>query len=133
MNVQTRQGSPVDSPDTADAVLVEQRFARYERQVAPQRLRNEHPVEGVAMGAGQSSRVCSVFNGDGQLFKALVGNGSGDVVRKGFGARKLAETMLGGNLPADAALISMSFDSSPMARRAMTGSRSLPASHHMNA
>ncbi len=34
---------------------------------------------------------------------------------------------------ADAALTSFSFDSFPMARRAATGNRSFPASHHMKA
>ena len=120
-------------PKPPDAVAVEHRFVGYERNVAGQRLGDEHPVEGVAVELRQGPGARGVVHGDGQFFKTLSAIAPA-------GSRAISAAS--GNLPsrclvaishAEAALISTSFDWSPMARRAAGGNRRFPASHHKNA
>ena len=88
-----------DLPEPADAVPVEQGFVGYERNVASQRLGDEHPVEGVAVELRQGPGARGVVHGDGQFLETLAGDGPGKVQGYSRGLRKLAKPMFGGNLP----------------------------------
>ena len=86
-------------PESVNPVLVEASFVRYENEVVRQCLGDEHAVEGVSVGTGQSSSTDSVCHGYRQFRETLVCDGSGNVGGDQFAARQFAEPMLGGDLP----------------------------------
>ena len=66
-------------PESANAVPVEQWFIRYENEVVRQRLGDEHAVERVSVGAGQSAGAGGVCHGYRQFRETLLRDSPGNV------------------------------------------------------
>ena len=86
-------------PESANTVVVEASFVRYENEVVRQCLGDEHAVEGVSVGTGQSSSTDSVCHGYWQFRETLVSDSSGNVGSDQLAARQFAEPVLGGDFP----------------------------------
>ena len=126
------QSSP--SPQQGDAIPVERSLVGDEHQIAPQSLGNQHAIERVALRTGQPPGAFGIGDADGQLLEALAGDARAYAMGQSLRLRKLAEPVLRGYFPSmTPSLTKMSFSSAAMARRAVSTSRGLPASHQMNA
>ena len=132
-----RQGRAKHStalPQAPDAVGVEQGLVRDELEVGAQGLGDEHPVEWVAVRAGQAPRPLRVVERDGEFREPLGGDAGGDVTGDLGGAGKLAEAVLGGDLPGRARGSPARGWQRRRWRRARAGGRrSSPSSHQRSA
>ena len=66
-------------PEPTNGIPLKERLIRDENEVVRQRLRDQHSVEWVAVGAGEPSGSAAIVNGDLQLLKALTGDASGHI------------------------------------------------------
>ena len=87
------------SPQAADVVPVEEGLVRDENEVARQRLRYEHSVEGIAERTRKRSGARGVVHGDGQLLEVLAGYGACNIAGQSLRFRQFAFSMLGRDLP----------------------------------
>ena len=65
--------------------MVEHGFVRHENETGERRLRDQHPVERIAMWTGKAAGRLSVQHSDRQLDETLTCERAGDVQSKGRG------------------------------------------------
>ena len=121
------------SPQPNDAETVEHRIDRNDWEFARKSLSGEHPVEGIAMRAGQAPCAFGISDADRQFHETL----PGDVARTSTAIASHPGSLPIRNLvaisQADAALTTTSFNSSAITSRATPERRSLSAIHQRNA
>src|SRR5205814_9098076 len=81
----------VRSPDPEDAIAVEHFVAADDLEVLVLALRDEHAIEGIAMGTRQAAGALGVLQGDRQVLEPLAEDVTGDVVSELLSARQLAD------------------------------------------
>ena len=96
-----RRGLPnaMRSPESRYAVRIEALLNGNEYKAPRQSLSDQHSVKRITKGTWQRSCPRSVFNGDRQLIKTLVGDRPSEIECDCFRRRKSAQTILGGDLP----------------------------------
>lgn len=120
------------SPDARHTERIEQRFVGHDGQIFDLRLRNQHPVERIAMVDSQAARALRVQEADWKLDETLRGHGTGNVGRNRQRARQLPKACLGRQLPdnhqRNACVSSRRRTHSPHAESSSAGSGSKNAS-----
>ena len=86
-------------PHATDAVRVEQRLVRHQRDVQPQRLGDQHPVERILVVLRQVARALAVGDRDVQGLEAVRVQDRHQVVGRHLDARQLAHAALGRDFP----------------------------------
>jgi hypothetical protein len=87
-------------PEQAAGEGLERWIETHQGQPAQLGLSSQEPIKGVAMGHGVSASMEAMQQGDRQRFKALSSEQVGEVVEQFAGHRQLAQSHLGGDLPA---------------------------------
>src|SRR5205814_4025819 len=87
------------SPQALDAVGVEHAVVGDDLQILDLRLRDQHPIEWIAMFTGQPARALCVHDRDVERRESLARDGTCNVRSDVGSAWKFAEPILGRNLP----------------------------------
>ena len=87
------------SPDPTHTESVEHRVDRDNGNISRQSLSGEHPVEWIAMRAGQAPCAFSIGGVDCQLHETLPGDVTRDINGDGLAPRQLADPEFRGDLP----------------------------------
>ena len=89
----------LSSPQLIDAVTVERRIDRHDCQFVGQCLGDEHSVEWVPVGTGQSASALSLGDANRQLLETLAGDDASNIKCRGICLRQFAEPELCGDFP----------------------------------
>lgn len=121
------------SPDSSYVELVEDAVIADDGDVFELRLCDQHAVERVAMRSSNASGTLRMKEGDVQRTESLRGDASNDVGGHVDGADSLPSPNLVVISHAETALTRIAFVSLAIRRRALSGRRRSPSSHHRNA